>query len=153
MEKRRILIVDDDVDLSGSLRVFLERSGYDALTAAGRSEGMEKIKTQKPDLIILDVMMETWQDGFEMSRDLKGDPRLKDTPILMLTSIEEFTGIDVKSSAGDPVWLPVEAFLDKSVSSDTLLATVRNLLQGSKAGASLRGDDPTPRAGWLPRLR
>jgi DNA-binding response OmpR family regulator len=139
MNKRKILIVDDDVDLSGSLQVVLERAGYEALTAASRQEGMEKIRTQQPDLIILDVMMETWQDGFEMSRDLKGDSQLKDTPILMLTSIEELTGVEVKSSAGDPVWLPVDAFLDKPVAPDVLLATVQNLLQGPKAGAPLRG--------------
>ena len=129
MEKRRILIVDDDVDLSDSLKVVFECAGFDALTAASRLEGMEKIRREQPDLIILDVMMETWQDGFEMSRDLKGDPRFKDTPILMLTSIEELTGIEVKSSVGDPVWLPVNAFLDKPVAPDTLLVTVRNLLQ------------------------
>lgn len=139
MEKRRILIVDDDVDLSDSLKVVFERAGYDTLTAASRLEGMEKIRTEQPDLIILDVMMETWQDGFEMSRDLKGDPQFKDTPILMLSSIEELTGIEVKSSVGDPVWLPVNAFLDKPVAPDTLLATVRNLLQGPKAGATFRG--------------
>ncbi len=128
MGKQKILVVDDDVDLCDSLKVIFENAGYDMLTAANRSEGMEKIRTQQPDLIILDVMMETWQDGFEMSRDLKNDPQLKNTPILMLTSIEEKTGIEVKSSAGDPVWLPVEAFLDKPVSPDMLLAEVKRLL-------------------------
>ncbi len=128
MGKQKILVVDDDVDLCDSLKVILEHAGYDMSTAANRSEGMEKIRAQQPDLIILDVMMETWQDGFEMSRDLKNDPQLKNTPILMLTSIEERTGIEVKSSAGDPVWLPVEAFLDKPVSPDTLLAEVKRLL-------------------------
>ena len=139
MNKQKILIVDDDIDLSGSLQVILERAGYEALTAASKREGMEKVRTQQPGLIILDVMMETWQDGFEMSRDLKGDPQLKDTPILMLTSIEELTGVEVKSSVGDPVWLPVDAFLDKPVAPDVLVATVRSLLQGPKAGAVLRG--------------
>ncbi len=139
MNKRKILIVDDDVDLSGSLQVILERAGYEALTASSKQEGMEKVRTAQPDLIVLDVMMETWQDGFEMSRDLKGDPRLKDTPILMLTSIEELTGVEVKSSVGDPVWLPVDAFLDKPVAPDVLVATVQSLLQGPKAGAALRG--------------
>jgi CheY-like chemotaxis protein len=129
MEKYKILIVDDDADLSGSLKVILEHAGYDALTAASRTEGMEKVRTEQPNLIILDVMMETWQDGFEMSRDLKGDPQFKSTPILMLTSIEEMTGIEVKSSAGDPVWLPVDGFLDKPVQPDTLLTEVRKLLQ------------------------
>jgi DNA-binding response OmpR family regulator len=129
MDKQKILIVDDDIDLTGSLRVVFEHAGYCAMTAASRSEGMEKIKKEQPDLIILDVMMETWQDGFEMSRDLKKDPQHKDTPILMLTSIEEATGVEVKSSVGDPTWLPVDAFLDKPVSPDTLLAQVKKLLQ------------------------
>jgi len=128
MDKRKILMVDDDIDLCDSLRVILENAGYCLQTAANRTEGMEKVRTERPDLIILDVMMETWQDGFEMSRDLKSDPGLKHTPILMLTAIEEQTGIEVKSSAGDPVWLPVDAFLDKPVSPDALLAEVKRLL-------------------------
>jgi CheY-like chemotaxis protein len=129
MERQKILIVDDDVDLCDSLKVAFERAGYDMLTAATRSEGMEKIRTEQPDLIILDVMIETWQDGFEMSRELKGDPQFKNTPILMLTAVEEKTGIEMKSSAGDPVWLPVDAFLDKPVSPDVLLAEVKRLLE------------------------
>ncbi len=139
MGQEKILIVDDDVDLSRSLRVILEQAGYEALTAASRREGMEKMRVERPDLIILDVLMETWQDGFEMARDLKGDPSFRDTPILMLTSIEEVTGVEVKSSAGDPVWLPVDAFLDKPVAPEVLLTTVKRLLQGPKAGATPRG--------------
>lgn len=139
MERQKILVVDDDVDLCDSLKVVLEQAGYDTQTATSRAEGMEKMRTQPPDLIILDVMMETWQDGFEMSRDLKRDPQWKGTPILMLTSIEEITGIELKSSAGDPVWLPVDRFLDKPVTPDTLLMEVKKLLQGSKAGTASRG--------------
>jgi CheY-like chemotaxis protein len=138
MKKRKIVIVDDDVDLSGSLRVILERAGFAVLTAVNRTEGMEKIRTEQPDLIILDVMMETWQDGFDMSRSLKGDPQLREAPILMLTAVEEVTGIEIKTSAGDPVWLPVEAFLSKPVSADTLLATVQDLLPGPEAGVIAR---------------
>ncbi len=139
MERQKILVVDDDVDLCDSLKVVLEQAGYDTRTATSRAEGMEKIRTHLPDLVILDVMMETWQDGFEMSRDLKKDPRLKDTPILMLTSIEEITGVELKSSVGDPVWLPVDRFLDKPVAPDTLLVEVEKLLHGTKAGAASRG--------------
>jgi two-component system alkaline phosphatase synthesis response regulator PhoP len=127
--KKKILMIDDDVDLCNALKVAVEHAGYDMLTAASRVEGMEKITSEWPDLIILDVMIETWQDGFEMSRDLKSDPRFKNMPILMLTSVEEKTGIDIKSSAGDPVWLPVDGFLDKPVAPDVLLAEIRRLLQ------------------------
>ena len=138
MPKRKILIVDDDIDLCGSLKIVFEHAGYEALTAASRQEGMEKVRTQRPDLIVLDVMMETWQDGFEMSRDLKRDPRFKNMPILMVTSIEEKTGVEIGSTAGDPVWLPVDAFLDKPVLPDVLVAEIRKLLQSPQAEASPR---------------
>ncbi len=129
MDPQKILVVDDDADLRDSLKVILEQAGYAAATAGSRSEGMERMRTEQPDLLILDVMMETWHDGFEMSRELKKDPRFSSTPILMLTSVEEKTGVDVKSSAGDPAWLPVEGFLDKPVEPDVLLARIEKLLE------------------------
>jgi len=129
MAARKILIIDDDVDLCDSLKALLEKAGYAALAATGRAEGMEKMKTERPDLLVLDVMMETWHDGFEMSRELKQDPQLRRTPILMLTSVEERTGMEVKSSAGDPTWLPVDRFLDKPVEPDVLLTEIEKLLE------------------------
>ena len=89
---------------------------------------MEKFLSIKPDLAILDVMMVSWQDGFELARQLKKDPALKDTPILMLTGVESKTGFEFKSSAGDKEWLPVEGFLDKPVEPDILLDEVERLL-------------------------
>jgi DNA-binding response OmpR family regulator len=128
MENARILIVDDDVDLTKALKVTLESRNYTVVTAADRAEGMEKAQAQKPDLFILDVMMGTWQDGFEMSRELKKDRRFKDTPILMLTSIAERTGMAFKSTAGDTDWLPVEGFMEKPVEPEALLAEIERLL-------------------------
>jgi CheY-like chemotaxis protein len=89
---------------------------------------MEKIRAEKPDLAILDVMMNVWNDGFEMSRQLKKDNQLKNMPVLMLTAVESKTGIDFKSTAGDPLWLPVDAFLNKPVEPQVLLAEVKILL-------------------------
>jgi CheY-like chemotaxis protein len=128
MKNTKILIVDDDPDLTKALKVTLESRQYTVLTAANRSEGMKKIKSNKPDLVILDIVMSTWQDGFEMSRELKTDPLYKNMPILILTAIKNKTGIDFKSSAGDPNWLPVEGFLDKPVEPELLLAEVEKLL-------------------------
>ena len=128
MENAKILIVDDDQDFTEALQTTLENRQYTVLTAADRTEGMEKIKTEKPDLTILDVMMSTWQDGFEMARELKKDPDHKDMLILMLTGVEGKTGIEFKSTAGDPTWCPVDGFLDKPVESDILLAEVEKLL-------------------------
>jgi CheY-like chemotaxis protein len=128
MKNTKILIVDDDPDLTKALKVTLESRQYTVLTAASRSEGMKKIKSNKPDLVILDIVMSTWQDGFEMSRELKADPLYKNMPILILTAVKNKTGIDFKSSAGDPNWLPVEGFLDKPVEPELLLAEVEKLL-------------------------
>ena len=128
MEQTKIVIVDDDQDIRDSLQAILERSRYTVVTAANKSEGMEKIKAEKPDLAMLDVMMEAWQDGFEMARELKNDTNFKDMPILMLTGIKDQTGIDFKSTAGDPTWLPVDGYLEKPVEPNALLAEVEKLL-------------------------
>ena len=124
----KILIVDDDQDLRESLQVILENRQYSVVTAGDKEEGMEKIRSEKPDLVILDVMMTTWEDGFEMARGLKKDPEFKSMPILMLTGVREKTGIDFKSSAGDPTWCPVDGFLEKPVEAQTLLEQVKTLL-------------------------
>lgn len=128
MENKKILIVDDDADLTKAVQAVLESKQYTVVTAANRCEGMEKIKTEKPDLIILDVMMDTWEDGFEMARELKKNDEYKEISILMLTGVEEKTGINFKSTAGDKTWCPVDGFLDKPVEPEVLLAEVRKLL-------------------------
>jgi CheY-like chemotaxis protein len=129
MEKLKILIIDDDVDLIEALKVILTGAQYAVITASNKTEGIEKITSEKPALIVLDVMMSTWQDGFELSRELKNNPEFKNIPILMLTSITERTGVEFKSSAGDPTWMPVDGFLDKPVEPAVLLSEVQKLLR------------------------
>ena len=128
MENAKILIVDDDQDIRESLQVILENQQYTVFTAADRVEGMEQVKTKKPDLIILDVIMDTWEDGFEMARTLKKDPDFQNIPILMFTGVKDKTGIDFKPTAGDPEWCPVDSFLDKPVEPDVLLKEVEKML-------------------------
>lgn len=128
MENIKILVVDDDQDIRDSLRALLESQQYSVITAADFEEAREKMKTEKPDLFILDVMLNTHKDGFDISRALKNDPRFKDTPILMLTGVKQQTGIDFKTMAGDPTWCPVDGFLDKPVKPDILLAELEKLL-------------------------
>ena len=128
MAKARILVVDDDADITSALQTILESQDYEVSVASDKSDGKEKLTAEKPDLLILDVMMEAWQDGFEMAREVKQDPEVKDIRILMLTAVEDKTGIEFKSDAGDPDWLPVEAFLDKPVDPKILLAEVEKIL-------------------------
>ncbi len=128
MGNAKILIVDDDLDLTKALKVTLESENYSVVTASDRMEGMEKIKAERPDIVILDVMMATWEDGFEMARELKKDSEFKNMPILMLTGVKEKTGLGFKSTAGDPTWLPVDGFLEKPIDPETLFPEVEKLI-------------------------
>jgi CheY-like chemotaxis protein len=128
MENAKIVVVDDDQDIRDSLQAILEAKQYTVITAADKNEGMEKIRTEKPDLAILDVMMTTWEDGFEMARELKKDQQLNTMPILMLTGVRDKTGIDFKSAAGDPTWCPVDGFLEKPIQPEVLLPEIEKLL-------------------------
>ena len=128
MEQERILIVDDDPDITEAMKVVLENKGYKVDGALEGGAAPDKIESFKPNLIILDVMMKTLREGFLLSRELKQNPKYKKIPILMITAVREKTGIDFKSAAGDEDWLPVEDFLDKPVKPEVLLEKVQTLL-------------------------
>jgi CheY-like chemotaxis protein len=131
MGQGRILIIDDDPDITEAMSVVLENKGYEVASAADGSLGLAQLQAQRPDMIVLDVMMRTSQEGFEFARQLKGSAEYKDIPILMLTAVKDKTGLDFKSTAGDESWLPVEAFLDKPVKPDVLLEKVASLIEKS----------------------
>jgi CheY-like chemotaxis protein len=133
MAEGRILIIDDDPDITEAMRVVLENRGYEVAGAKDGAEGMERLQQARPDLIILDVMMRTSQEGFEFSRELKSDPAYENIPIIMLTAVKQKTGLDFKTEAGDQAWLPVEEFLDKPVRPKVLLEKVESLLSGRRA--------------------
>ena len=129
MDEAKILIVDDDPDITEAMRVILENKNYIVSNAGGIEQAMESLEEELPDLIILDVMMSTTQDGFILSRKLKADDKYKNIPILMLTSIKDKMGIDFKSAAGDESWLPVDEYLTKPVKPDVLIEKVAKLLK------------------------
>lgn len=133
MGQGRILIIDDDPDITEAMTVVLENKGYEVRVASDSDEGMQRLQEARPDLMILDVMMRTSQEGFEFSREIKHNAQFKDIPILMLTAVKEKKGLDFKSAAGDEDWLPVEAFLDKPVKPDILIDKVQDLLSSRKA--------------------
>jgi DNA-binding response OmpR family regulator len=83
---KKILIVDDDPDLVEAVTMILESKHYDVAAAYGGLEGLEKAKTEKPDLIVLDVMMPD-KDGYAVCKEMKADPKLSKIPILLLTAV------------------------------------------------------------------
>jgi CheY-like chemotaxis protein len=131
MANEKILIIDDDDDLVHALRLPLEAAGYRVSRAASGNEGLQKIKEGKPDLIILDVMMDTTTEGFHISLALRSpDPKseYKDyskIPILMLTSIHSTTNLRF---GPDKDYLPVDAFIEKPIEPAELLQKVREHL-------------------------
>lgn len=124
----KILIIDDDADIVEAMKIVLESRKHQVATAGSGEEGLRKLKTNKPDLIILDVMMETGDSGFEVARSIKKDTAYKNVPILMLTAIKEKTGLDFGKEAGDETWLPVNDYMDKPLKPDELLRKVEALL-------------------------
>lgn len=126
MEKKKILLVDDDPDLISAFEAILLSRGYDVITAINKSEGLKKVVSHVPDLAILDVMMDDEHDGFDMAREVKKThPKL---PIIMLTGISEITGVNFRAAAADPDWLPADEYLDKPVKPDELIDTIEELL-------------------------
>jgi CheY-like chemotaxis protein len=101
MESKKILIVDDDIDVITIIETILKKEGFHVISATNKVEGMQKIKEEKPDLAILDVMMTTHYEGFELAKELTDDPELRKMPVLMQTSIDILTTTkpDVQSMA------------------------------------------------------
>jgi DNA-binding response OmpR family regulator len=131
MNPKRILLVDDDADQRLSIRLPLEAAGYTVFEAANFEQGLSAVKQVKPDLIVLDVMMDTTTAGFQFALSLHSpDPDsdfkdFKQTPIIMLTAIHSTTSLRFSP---DEDYLPVQVFLEKPVDSKVLLAAVRNHL-------------------------
>jgi CheY-like chemotaxis protein len=91
MKNFKILIVDDDIDVINVLQTILEHEGYTVITANDKTAGLEKARTENPDLAILDVMMTTQFEGFELAKVLTEDEAFKNMPVIMQTSIDVLT--------------------------------------------------------------
>jgi two-component system alkaline phosphatase synthesis response regulator PhoP len=131
MNPKRILLVDDDADVRLTVRLPLEAAGYQVFEAVNLADGQAAVIKITPDLIVLDVMMDSATAGFQFALDLhNADPNSKfkefrATPIIMLTAIHTTTPMRF---APDIDYLPVQVFLEKPVEPEVLLAEVRKLL-------------------------
>jgi DNA-binding response OmpR family regulator len=122
----KILVVDDDPDLVESVTMILESKNHEVVQAYGGIEGLEKAKAEKPDAIVLDVMMPD-KDGYEVCKELKGDPEYSDIPILLLTAVVS----QIPNSAyTSRMGMETEAddYVDKPVEPGELVKLVERLL-------------------------
>ncbi len=127
----RVLIVDDDADVRTFVTTVVETHGYTPVTATDGEEAMAKIKENKPDLIILDVLMPR-ESGIRMYRELKGDDALKVIPVIILSAIAKRTFLRSQAAltgfGGQPVPEP-EAYLEKPAEPEELAETIRKILK------------------------
>lgn len=119
----KVLVIDDDNEFVEAMTNVLDAKGYEVDSAPNGKVGIAKAKERKPDIILLDVMMTTKSEGFDVARELNKDKKLKDVPIIMITGVRK----EMKLPFGfepDETWLPVKGVLEKPVKPDVLLKTV-----------------------------
>jgi two-component system alkaline phosphatase synthesis response regulator PhoP len=123
---QKILIVDDDPDLVEAVSIILESKGYAVAAAYGGIEGLEKVKTEKPDLIVLDVMMPD-KDGYEVCKELKADEKYRSIPILLLTAVvSKISSTKYTQQMG--METEADDYVDKPVEPDELVRRIEVLI-------------------------
>jgi CheY-like chemotaxis protein len=123
----KVLIVDDDPGYHETLRAVLAPAGYSVVSARSKQDGLEAARRETPDIILLDIMMETTTDGFEFCQEARRDPSIKHTPILGLSAIGSILEGYLPSDF-DPDLFPVDGYLSKPVTPEKLLAELKRLI-------------------------
>ena len=130
---KKILIIDDDEDFVAITKTIFETKSYQCVTAYSAKEGLQKIKKENPDLIIVDVMMEDMTAGFRLVNTLRTAEEGSEyypwskIPLLMVTVFEDVTKIEIQKKAGTSL-LPVDEFMRKPVRPRELLAKAEKML-------------------------
>jgi CheY-like chemotaxis protein len=122
---KRILVVDDDRDFQKITRIILESRNYEVLTAGNGEQALEVMRRDKPDLVLLDIMMSYILDGLDVRREMAQDERLRDIPVIMVTSL---TGKHARSSLPSDEYIPESEWLHKPIDPDTLLQLIKGKL-------------------------
>jgi CheY-like chemotaxis protein len=133
-ELKTVLLIDDDRDYVRAIETLLESAGYRVRSAPNGREGLQLARTLHPDLILLDVMMTERTEGFFTLQEIRRVPALKETPVMVISSIYADQPIfRVSPEAG---WLPANLFLPKPLDPARLLAEVRRLIESASTSVS-----------------
>ena len=122
---KKILVVDDDADYQLVCNMVLENAGYQVAQALDGTQAIIALQRDKPDLILLDVMMATVLEGVEVSKHIKNEPNLKGVPIIMISAI---TTSEYASAFPDDERIPIDAWMTKPIQPDVLLKTVKRFI-------------------------
>lgn len=126
---KRILVIDDDEDLVRSTTALLRSRGWETEGARNGTEGLAKVREFRPDLLVLDIMMDHDTEGFQLAYSLKEDPELKGMPVIIVSSFQEHLAekMDKFQFVLGNDW-PAEALLEKPVKPEKLAETIARLL-------------------------
>ena len=124
--KGKVLVVDDDPDFVEVTRTILEAEGFEVISAANGDQGVEKMRTEHPDLVILDIMMSSVLDGVSVSQTMREDEDLRLLPLLMVSSI---TGSEFAEQFPTDEYMHVDDWLSKPVEPQELLKKVKSLIK------------------------
>ena len=123
----KILFIDDDADFIDAAKTLLEIKGHKIISASNGEHGFVKAKSEKPDLIFLDVMMAHDTEGIETARKLREDPATKTIPVTIVTGIKKAKTLSFRLEP-DQDWLPVRSVLEKPVKPEDLLNQIKRTL-------------------------
>jgi two-component system alkaline phosphatase synthesis response regulator PhoP len=126
-EKKKILIIDDDKDYGEALRIVLENNGFKVDHVLNIQDGRKTLEADRPDLIILDVMMDKHTDGFDFCYSLKHDDTCSNIPILMVTAVTDKTGFKFSPDT-DGEYLQADDYVAKPIPVPELLSRVKKLI-------------------------
>jgi len=127
---KKVLNVEDDPDIRTFVSTVLEENGYTPIMAKDGEEGIKKLREEKPDLVILDILMPK-QSGIKMYHDLKTDESLKDIPVVMLSGVSRRTFLRSQAALtefGDETVPEPQAYLEKPVEPEDLAETLKKIL-------------------------
>ncbi len=127
--KKKILIIDDDRDYMNIWKIVLEKNSFEVVSADSGEEGLAIFEKEKPDLIILDVMMETPDKGFRIGEEIKKKVGLLGTPIILASASTDNADIDIDRAMD---WIPAEIYMEKPFTEEALLKNIDSLLSSKK---------------------
>ncbi len=128
LDKKQVLIVDDDSDYLFQMKMHVESFGFEVITANSQKEAEQIIENTKPDLAIIDLMMERNDSGFSLCYKMKS--KYPDVPIIMATAVASETGLTFGlNTQADKQWIKADLFLEKGLRKDQLLKEINKLLK------------------------
>jgi len=126
-KEHTILIIEDDPDIITTVQMMLEPEGFEIIEAMTGSEGVSRARLDKPDIILLDLMLEQHDTGFTVAKTLKGDPVTRGIPIIMVSSVSERTGFSFDQES-DGHWMKTNDFLEKPYKREEILKKIHEVL-------------------------